>query len=100
MQNSSFDHLFGMMPPNTGDTIDGQRPGVPGYTQTDQAGNSVSPSLLTNLAPPPLPEGHAAYQNVINGGAMDKFAYYNGDESMGYYDDSDIPFNPYALADA
>lgn len=88
MQNASFDHLFGTMPPNNGNTIDGLRPGVPGYTQTDQAGNSVSPSLMTNLAPPALPEGHVAYENVLDGGLMDKFAYYNGDESMGYYDDS------------
>jgi len=88
MQNSSFDHLFGMMPPTNGNTINGPHPGVPGFVQTNQAGNSVSPSLLTNLAPPALPEGHVAYENVIHGGAMDKFAFYNGDESMGYYDDS------------
>ncbi|HEU5401070.1 MAG TPA: alkaline phosphatase family protein [Terriglobales bacterium] len=88
MQNSSFDHLFGMMPPTNGNTIDGPHPGVLGYVQTDQAGNSVSPTLLTNLAPPALPEGNAAYEKVIDGGAMDKFAYYNGDESMGYYNDT------------
>lgn len=87
MQNSSFDHLFGMMPPTSG-TINGPHPGAPGYVQTDQSGNSVSPFLLTNLAPPPLPEGNANYVKVIDGGAMDKFAYYNGDESMGYYDSS------------
>jgi phospholipase C len=88
MQNSSFDHLFGMMPPANGNTINGPHPGAPGYVQTDQSGNSVSPTLLTNLAPPALPEGNAAYVKVVDGGAMDKFAYYNGDESMGYYDGS------------
>lgn len=88
MQNSSFDHLFGMMPPANGSTINGPHPGAPGYVQTDQSGNSVSPTLLTNVAPPPLPEGNAAFVKAINSGAMDKFAYYNGDESMGYYDDS------------
>jgi phospholipase C len=86
MQNASFDHLFGTMPATNGNTINGQHPGVPGYVQADQAGNSVSPSLLTNLAPPALPEGHIAYGNDLDGGAMDKFAFYEGDESMGYYD--------------
>src|SRR5512142_645646 len=81
MQNSSFDHLFGTMPATNGNTINEPHPGVPGYVQTDQAGNSVSPMLMTNLAPPALPEGHVSYENVIDGGAMDKFAYYNGDES-------------------
>ncbi|MDT8068627.1 MAG: alkaline phosphatase family protein [Terriglobia bacterium] len=88
MQNASFDHLFGMMPPTNGNTINGQHAGVPGYTQTDQAGNSVSPSLLANLAPPALPEGHIKYADDIDGGAMDKFAYTEGDESMGYYDNT------------
>jgi phospholipase C len=88
MQNASFDHFFGKLPAANGNSIDGLRPGVPGYVQTDAAGNSVSPSLLTNLAPPPLPEGRVAYLNVIDSGAMDKFAFYNGDEAMGYYDDT------------
>jgi phospholipase C len=86
MQNSSFDHLFGTYSASSGNTVDGLRPGVPGYTQTDAAGKSVSPFLLTNIAPPALPEGVVAYTAVIDGGLMDKFAFNNGDISMGYYD--------------
>lgn len=86
MQNASFDHFFGTFQPGAGGSIEGLRPGVPGYVQTDANGNSVSPFLLKNLAPPPLPEGHDAFTKVLNGGAMDKFAFYNGDISMGYYD--------------
>src|SRR5512142_2955083 len=86
MQNASFDHFFGTFQPSAGGSIEGLRAGVPGYVQTDANGNSVSPFLLKNLAPPPLPEGHAAFEAVLNGGAMDKFAFYNGDISLGYYD--------------
>jgi phospholipase C len=88
MQNASFDHLFGTFPASAGNTVDGLRPGVPGYVQADAAARSVSPFLLTNLAPPPLPEGRAAYLAVLDGGAMDKFAFNNGDDSMGYYDNT------------
>jgi phospholipase C len=86
MQNSSFDHMFGTFPAPAGGTIEGLRPGVPGYVQNDASGNPVSPALLTNLAPKALPEGRAAYTNVMDGGLMDKYAFYNGDISMDYYD--------------
>ena len=88
MQNASFDHLFGTYPESNGNTVERFHPGVPGYTQTDAAGNSVSPFLMKALAPDPLPEGPKAYEAVINGGLMDKFAFNNGDESMGYYDNT------------
>lgn len=88
MQNASFDHLFGQFPATNGNTVDGIRPGIPGFVQTDAAGHSVSPFLLTNTAPPPLPEGHAAYSADLDSGAMDKFALTEGDNSMGYYDAS------------
>lgn len=88
MQNASFDHLFGTFPATGGNTVDGLRPGVPGYTQTDAAGNSVTPFLLKELAPSPLPEGPTPYTAVLDGGKMDKFAFNNGDISMGYYDDT------------
>lgn len=86
MQNASFDHLFGTFPPPAGGTVEGLRPGVPGYVQNDAAGNPVSPALLTNLAPKALPEGRTAYTNVMDGGLMDKYALLNGDTSMDYYD--------------
>jgi phospholipase C len=35
-----------------------------------------------------MPEGRAAYLRVWDNGLMDKFAYYNGDQAMGYYDGS------------
>jgi phospholipase C len=85
MQNNSFDHLFGMFPASNGNTVDGLNPTVPGYTQVDAAGTSVTPFLLTNSTPPSLPEGDVAYRQVLTSG-MDKFAFYNGDVAMGYYD--------------
>lgn len=88
MQNNTFDHLFGVFPPTNGNTVDGPHAGVPGFVQTDAAGNQVSPSLLTNINPPALPEGRAAYTTVIDNGLMDKFALNNGDISMGYYDNT------------
>ncbi len=86
LQNSSFDHLFGTFPAANGNTVEGLRPGVPGYTQTDSAGKSVSPTLLTNLAPAALPEGRQNYMDALNGGLMDQYAKIEGDLSMGYYD--------------
>ncbi|HEX6879775.1 MAG TPA: alkaline phosphatase family protein [Terriglobales bacterium] len=88
MQNASFDHLFGTYPATNGNTVDGLRPGVPGYVQMDATGTSVSPFLMKELAPSPLPEGPKAYLAVMNGGQMDKYAFYNGDIAMGYYDNS------------
>ncbi len=88
MQNNSFDHLFGMFPAPPGATIDGIRPGVPGYSQLNSAGVTVTPFLLSNPDPAPLPEGHNPYVAVLDGGAMDKFAFYNGDVAMGYYDET------------
>lgn len=86
MQNASFDHLFGTFPAPAGGSVEGLRAGVPGYVQTDAAGNSVSPTLLTNLAPPALQESRAIYANSMDNGLMDKYAFYNGDLAMGYYD--------------
>jgi phospholipase C len=88
MQNNTFDHLFGFFPPPTGNTVDGPHAGVPGFAQTDAAGNFKSPFLLTDVAPPALPEGRSAYLAVIDNGLMDKFAMDNGDISMGYYDNT------------
>ena len=85
MQNASFDHLFGMFPATNGNSVDGLRPGVPGYSQTDAAGNPVTPFLMKELAPGPLPEGPKAYNAVIDGGLMDRFAFNNGDVSMGSF---------------
>ncbi|HET9743815.1 MAG TPA: alkaline phosphatase family protein [Terriglobales bacterium] len=87
LQNNSFDHLFGTYTADNGNTIDGLTPSVPGYTQTDSAGKSVTPFLLTNIQPPNLPEGDTAYHQVLTQG-MDKFAFYNGDQAMGYYDNT------------
>ena len=85
LQNNSFDHLFGTYPASNGNTVEGLNPSVPGYMQIDAAGNSVIPHLLTDDAPGNLPEGDVAYRQVLTPG-MDKFAYYNGDLSMGYFD--------------
>lgn len=85
LQNNSFDHLFGTYPASNGNTVEGLSPTVPGYTQTDATGNSVTPHLLADDAPPNLPEGDIPYRQVLTPG-MDKFAFYNGDVAMGYYD--------------
>jgi phospholipase C len=88
MQNASFDHLFGTFPAPAGQTVEGLHPGVPGYTQSSQSGGTISPSLLTNTAPPDLGHSHADYVAAVDGGKMDDFARRNGDISMGYYDSS------------
>ena len=88
LQNNSFDHLIGVFPPANGNTIEGIRPGIPGFTQVDAAGKTVSPFLLTDTSPSALPERHADYFADINSGAMDKFAATEGDVSMGYYDNT------------
>jgi len=87
LQNNSFDHLFGTYPATNGNTVEGINGSVPGYTQIDAAGKSVTPFLLTNDFPPNLPEGYTAYHQVLTPG-MDKFAFYNGDLAMGYYDNT------------
>src|SRR3954470_3677953 len=85
MQNSSFDHLFGTFPAPNGQTVDGLRPGVPGYSQPSASGGTISPSLLTNTDTPDLGHSHADYEASINGGQMNGFARRIGDISMGYY---------------
>lgn len=106
MQNRSFDQLFGMYPGTTGNTVEGIHPGIPGYSQIDSSGKSVSPFLQTNAVSPLLPEGHTPYLKEIDNGLMDKYAFVSGDVAMGYFDSS-IPGIPilwgyadqFALAD-
>ena len=83
MQNRSFDNLFGTFP-----GAEGIRPGVPGFTQVDAKGVTVTPTLLTDLAIPDLPHTRTKLQAVWNNGAMDKYAFFNGDVSMGHYDNT------------
>lgn len=85
MQNASFDHLFGTYPsPN------GLNSSLPSYQQVDQAGNTITPQLLTDLSPADLHHTATSYQIAFDSGKMDKYAYENGDESMGYYDNTSI----------
>jgi phospholipase C len=83
MQNRSFDHLFGTFP-----GVNGIVPGVPGYTQKDAGGKTVTPFLLTNAAPADLSHSRKTFLRVWNHGKMDKYAFYNGDTSMGHYDNT------------
>jgi phospholipase C len=83
MQNRSFDHLFGTFP-----GANGIRPGVPGFTQTDASGASVTPQLLTNTAPADLPHSRSGFLKVWDSGGMDKYAFFNGAISMGHYDNT------------
>jgi phospholipase C len=83
LQNHSFDNLFGTFPGANG--ID---PSESSYSQTDANGNVVTPHELTTASTSDLPHSHQNYLNVWDHGAMDKYAYYNGSLSMGYYDNS------------
>jgi phospholipase C len=83
MQNRSFDHLFGTFP-----GANGIQPGVPGFTQKDASGATVTPTLLTNLTPPDLPHSRNDFLRVWDNGGMDKYAFYNGAISMGHYDNT------------
>lgn len=85
MQNASFDHLFGTYP-----GANGLNPSLPSYQQVDQAGNTITPQLLTDLSPADLHHTATTYQIAFDSGKMDKYAWENGDESMGYYDSSSI----------
>jgi phospholipase C len=83
MQNASFDHLFG-----TFHGANGIRAGVPSYSQKDAAGKTVTPFLLKNTAPPDLPHVRQDLLRAWDQGKMDKYAFYNGDLSTGYYDNT------------
>ena len=86
MQNGSFDHLFGTYP----GTTHGLDSSLPSYHQIDQAGNTITPQLLTNLSPDDLHHTATSYQNAFDSGKMDKYAFVNGDESMAYYDNTRV----------
>lgn len=101
MQNRSFDHLFGAFP-----GANGIQPGVPGFTQKDARGATVTPQLLSAMNTPDLPHTRSAFMKVWNNGGMDKYAFYNGAISMGHYDNTtrgiDVLWNwaqQFALAD-
>jgi phospholipase C len=83
MQNRSFDHLFGTFP-----GANGIKPGVPGFTQTDAGGASVTPQLLTVTATADLPHSRNDFLRVWNSGGMDKYAFFNGPISLGHYDNT------------
>jgi phospholipase C len=83
MQNHSFDNLFGFYP-----GANGLSPTVPGYSQVDKNGTTVSPTLLPNLDNANLNHDHTTYTASYDGGKMDKFAYTNGDLSMQYADNT------------
>src|SRR5205085_2799181 len=83
MQNSNFDHLFGTFP-----GANGINPDVPGFSQVDANGNSVTPSLLSTLNPTDMPHNSASYIASVDGGKMDKFAATEGAQAMGYYDNT------------
>jgi phospholipase C len=86
MQNASFDHLFGTYPGGT----HGLDSSLPSYHQTDQAGNTITAQLMTNLSPADLHHTATSYQIAFDSGNMDKYALENGDESMGYFDNTSI----------
>ena len=81
LQNHSFDNLFGTFPGARG--LD---PTLPSYTQTDAAGNVVTPTLLGGLDTADLHHDSASYLAAYDGGKMDKYAAINGDLSMQYFD--------------
>ena len=81
MQNRSFDHLFGAFP-----GANGIQPGVPGFSQKDANGATVTPTLLKDTSPGDLPHSRSDFMRVWDNGAMDKYAFFNGAVSMGHYD--------------
>ncbi|HKV92841.1 MAG TPA: alkaline phosphatase family protein [Candidatus Angelobacter sp.] len=83
MQNRSFDHLFGTFP-----GANGIKSGVPGFSQKDATGATVTPQLLTTTSMPDLPHLRNDFLRVWDMGAMDKYAFFNGDASMGHYDNT------------
>ncbi len=83
LQNHSFDNLFGTYP-----GANGLSPGVPGYSQVDASGATVTPTLLPNLNVANLNHDRPTYTASYDGGKMDKFAYTNGDLSMQYADNT------------
>jgi phospholipase C len=83
MQNRSFDNLFGVFP-----GAEGIKPGVPGFSQVDASGKTVTPTLLTDIAVPDLPHVRQDLLKVWDNGAMDKYAFFNGDTAMGHYDNT------------
>ena len=85
MQNASFDHLFG-----TYSGVNGLDSSLASYHQVDQAGTTVTPQLMTDLSPADLHHTAGSYQTAFDSGKMDKYAFENGDESMGYYDSTSI----------
>ena len=83
MQNRSFDHLFGTFP-----GANGIQPGVPGFTQTDASGKSVTAFFQTNTAIADMPHLRANLLKDSDNGLMDQFAFNSGDNAMGHYDDT------------
>lgn len=83
MQNHSLDNLFGTYP-----GANGLNASLPSYHQVDAAGNTVSPTPITSLTVGDLTHDQPSYAGSWDGGKMDKFAFYEGDLSMQYYDSS------------
>ena len=83
LQNHSFNNLFGVFP-----GVDGITPDVNGYSQADANGNVITPYQLATASTGDLPHGRTQYLRVWDQGKMDKYAYYNGSLSMGYYDNT------------
>ncbi|HEY1810641.1 MAG TPA: alkaline phosphatase family protein [Acidobacteriaceae bacterium] len=83
LQNHSFDNLFGTFP-----GADGLDTSLPSYTQTDAAGNTVTPRLVSQMDAPNINHDITTYTAAWDNGKMDKYAYTNGDISMDYYDNT------------
>jgi phospholipase C len=61
---------------------------VPGFSQKDAKGNTVTPFLLTDPVTPDLNHDRSDYVATWNNGAMDGFARNNGTLSLGHYDNT------------
>ena len=64
MQNASFDHLFGTYPGST----HGLDSSLPSYRQVDQAGNTITPQLMTDLSPDDLHHTATSYEIAFDSG--------------------------------
>jgi len=83
MQNRSFDNLFALFP-----GANGPQPTSAGFSQKDSSGKAVTPFVLTVADSADMPHNRQNMLNVWDKGAMDKYAFFNGDQSMGHYDTS------------
>ncbi|QOF79523.1 phosphocholine-specific phospholipase C [Variovorax sp. 38R] len=106
-ENRSFDHYFGMLPGvrGFGDRFTVPLPrGLNVWQQSNASGQLILPYHLDGSKgnaqrPNNLPHDWSDSQGAWDGGRLSQWARYKRDQSMGYLQEAEIPFQ-YALANA